>query len=406
MRGIRLGRLFGVRLEAHWTVLMVVVLVTTNLGGVALPAWHPDWSTAAIWVTAVVASVLFLVSILLHELAHAVVGRAYGIPVRRITLFVFGGVTDIEREPPSPKVELFMAAVGPLTSIALGVACSMLAAVAAPRTGFTEPAELLRTLGPVGTLLAWLGPLNLLLGIFNLVPGFPLDGGRVLRAGLWSATGDLQRATRIASRAGQLVGVGLIAIGVAMMFGVAVPFFGRGVVSGLWLMLIGWFLNGAAVASYQQLVVRDLLAEVTVARLMRTEVAAVAPVIGLEQLVDALVLKGNETTWPVVEEGRLLGVVSLVDLRRVARQAWSETAVAEVMTPRDRLVVTTPEEDAFVALRKLGQHDQLPVVDGDRLVGVLRRTDIARWLAAQGTPVKKVRRERRIEPREPPRAQV
>src|SRR5262245_3005882 len=172
MAGIRLGKVAGIRLEADWSVLFIFGLVVVNLGGVALRAWHPDWSPVVVWLTALVAGLCFLGSILVHELAHAIVGRAYGVPVRRITLFVFGGVTDIEREPPSPRAELLMAVVGPLTSIAVGLTCTY-AAFALSSAGEADGAvEVMRRLGPIGTLLAWLGPLNLVLGVFNLVPGF------------------------------------------------------------------------------------------------------------------------------------------------------------------------------------------------------------------------------------------
>src|SRR5690606_13431688 len=210
-----------------------------NLGVGLIPAWHPDWGAGLVWSVAVLAAVLFFASIALHELAHALVARRYGIPVRRITLFVFGGMAHMESEPPSPKSELLMAAVGPLVSLLVGVVAtalgSVLASDAVSRDG-DDPVALARAIGPAATLLLWLGPINVLLGLFNLVPGFPLDGGRVLRAILWWGTGDLVKATRWASGAGRVVAWTLMGFGVLQLF--------SGLwVQGLWLLLIGWFLN-------------------------------------------------------------------------------------------------------------------------------------------------------------------
>jgi Zn-dependent protease/CBS domain-containing protein len=410
MKGLLLARVLGIRLEADWTVLVVLALVITNLGGVALPAWHADWSPLMLWGTAVAAGLLFLVSILLHELAHALVGRAYGVPVRRITLFIFGGVTDIEREPPSPRAELWMAAVGPAVSLAIGFLCTWVAVALSPGHIDGSAGRLLHDLGPVGTLLAWLGPLNLMLGVFNMVPGFPLDGGRVLRAAVWGITGDLERATRAAARGGQAVGFLLIAVGVLMAFGVSMPFFGAGLVSGIWLILIGWFLNGAAVASYQSLVAKGRLSDVDVGGLMRRELRAVAPTQALSELIEDFLKRGDGAGgWPVVVGERLVGFVSLSDVRRVPRSAWATTLINQVMIRPPRLTTVSPSDDAYHALRALAEHNlsQLPVVEGDRLVGLVHRDDLARWLAAHGAqrPSESPARPTRPPEREPPRPQ-
>jgi Zn-dependent protease/predicted transcriptional regulator len=384
--GVRLGRLFGIRLALDWTVLFIFLLVVVNLGVGVLPVWHHDWSPWLLWSVAAAAGLLLLISILLHELSHALVGRAFGMSVRSITLFVFGGVTDIEREPPSPRGEFFMAIVGPITSLVLGALFLVFAGWRAGGTlNSTDPAEVMQRLGPIATLLAWLGPVNVLLGLFNLVPGFPLDGGRVLRALLWWRLRDLHRATRWASRGGQLVGWLLITTGLFMAFGVEVPIFGRGLVGGLWLAFIGWFLNNAAVASYRQLLIRDLLEDIPVSRLMRTPVRAVTPDLSVFELVDDYVMSGDDPAFPVVQDEKLVGVVGLGDIRKVERQRWAATRVRDVMTPAARLFVATLDEDLFEALRELGAHDlaQLPVVDGGALRGVIRRKDIARWLSIQ-----------------------
>ncbi len=386
-RSIHIGRLFGIKIALDWTVVFIFLLVVSNLGFGLFPMWHRDWSPVLVWSLAALAGVLLFVSILLHELSHALVGRAFGMPVRSITLFIFGGVTDIEREPPSPRGELLMAAVGPATSLALGLVALLvvnwtMGDVAATAS---SAAEIVAAMSPWQTLLAWLGPINLLLGLFNLVPGFPLDGGRVLRATLWSITHNLERATRWASRAGQAVGWLLIVIGVLMVFGVRVPIFGTGLIGGLWLAFIGWFLQNAAVMSYRQVLVREILEDVPVERLMRRNIVPITPEMTVEELVDDYVMSGQEQTFPVVKSDRLVGIVGLDDVRKVARARWPNVRVAEVMTPRDAIHVASPEQDVYEAMNELGRYDlaQLPVLEGEQLLGMLRRNDIARWITLQ-----------------------
>jgi Zn-dependent protease len=338
-------------------------------------------------VVAVVASLLFFVSILLHELSHSLVAKARGLPVRRITLFLFGGVSNIEREPPTPKTEFLMAVVGPITSILLGIIFMAMAAfiVATSNIAGSDPEAVARQLGPVTTLLAWLGPINILLGLFNLIPGFPLDGGRILRAALWSATKDLRKATAWAAGAGRVTGWMFIAAGVAMALGAELPFFGTGLISGLWLIFIGWFLNSAAASSYQQTVVRNLLEDVPVFRLMRLNVPTVTPTLTVSHLVYDYVMGADERAFPVMEGDRLVGMVCLEDIRKVPREEWDRVTVGEIMTDANHLDVVTASEDAGDALEKLTRRDvgQAPVIENGRLVGLLRRRDILKWLEMQ-----------------------
>jgi Zn-dependent protease/predicted transcriptional regulator len=381
--GFRIGRIFGINIRIDWSWLFIFFLVTWNLSVVFGQA-HPNWGSVQAWGLAIVAAILFFASVLAHELAHSLVARARGIPIRGITLFLFGGVSDIQREPTSPGVEFLMAVVGPLTSIVLGGILVLLAGTSAGplASTMTDPTTAIARLSPLATLLLWLGSINVILGIFNLVPGFPLDGGRVLRSILWAATNNLRRATRWASWVGQAIAWLMIISGIAMAFGVQIPFFGTGLIGGLWLAFIGWFLNGASVQSYQQVVIHDILEGVPVERIMRSNPPTVFASSSVGTLVHNHVMGADDHAFPVMDNGRLVGLVSLEDIRKVSRDVWDTTGVRQIMTPADQLVVTTPEEDAAAALDKLMQRGvgQLPVLHVGRLVGLLRRHDILKWL--------------------------
>ncbi len=384
--GVRLARVFGIEIRIDPSWFFIFILVTWSLAA-GFGQTHPAWGHGLQLLLALVAAAVFFGSVLTHELSHSLVARAKGIEVRRITLFLFGGVSNLEREPTSPGSEFIIAVVGPLTSILLGVAFGVLGSLlaASRRVVFVNPAEALSNLGPLATMFLWLGSINFTLGLFNLVPGFPLDGGRILRSILWAATKDLRRATRWASQVGQGVGWIFIFAGLAMIFGGHVPIFGTGFGGGLWIALIGWFLKSAAVASYQQVVIDDLLEDVPVSRLMNANVRSVAPDLAVSDLVYDWMLGTDERSFPVVEDGRLAGLVTIEDVRKVPREAWPQTSVARIMTPADKLAVVGPHMDASEALHELTRRDvrQLPVVEDGRLLGIVRRRDIVRWLRLQ-----------------------
>lgn len=393
--GIKLFRIAAIDVHVDWSLLIIFVLIAGSLALGVFPGWHPDWGPGLAWGTALVAAIAFFASVLAHELSHALVGRWQGVVIHRITLFVFGGMAHIEREPRRWRAELWMAAVGPLTSLALG-ALFLLAAgtyVDASEIDPAAPEALLRELGPLATLLLWLGQVNILLGLFNLVPGFPLDGGRVLRAILWAATGNLRRATWWAASAGQAFAWLLIAAGFLMMLGLRVPLLGAGGIGGLWLIFIGWFLYSAALMSYRQLLTRESLEGVPVSRLMITQFETLSPQTSVQALIDEHLLRSGQRAFPVVERERLLGLVCLQDIKRIAAEARARTTVAEVMTPFERLRTLSPEDEAYDALSTMGtqQLNQLPVLAGGRIRGLLRREDLLNWLAlhegaGQGLP--------------------
>jgi Zn-dependent protease len=384
-RGLRLGTILGVELVADWSLAIIFTLIAVSLSVGVFPAWHPEWSPALSWTVGILAAVFFFASIAAHEMAHAVVGRSQGIPVRRITLFVFGGMAHMEGNAPSPRAEFLMAAVGPVTSLAIGVVATALGLALAGPAASAE--ELVRQASPAATLLLWLGPINVILAVFNLIPGFPLDGGRVLRALLWWLTGNERRATRWSAAAGQGFAWFLIATGVLMAIGFPVPLLGPGLIGGLWLILIGWFLNNAARFGYKQLVVQESLRDVSVRDLMRPA-ATTADDISLDRFVHEHFMASDQHAFPVEHHGRLAGLISIVDLRAVPRDRWSSVSVGEVMVPAARLTTLAPDDPATEAFRHLGQYNQVPVVEDGHLQGMVRREDMAKWLALRAEGAK------------------
>ncbi len=382
--GFGIGRWFGIKVRIDWSWLLIFALVVWNLG-VVFTQFHPAWGITLIWGLAVVATLLFFLSVLAHEMAHSLVARSQGLPVSSITLFLFGGVSNIEREPTSPKTEFTMAIVGPLTSLVIGGVLLLVAGVIGRGLigSVATTGGLISGLSPLGTLLLWLGSVNILVGIFNLIPGFPLDGGRVLRSILWGITNNIRRATRYAAWVGQAIAWLFIVGGVAMIFGLNVPFFGTGLLSGLWLAFIGWFLNTAASQSYRQVVVQDILEDVPVERIMRPNPPTVPPTISIDELVNEQVMRSDDHAFPVVDNGTLIGIITLDDIRKVPRDEWNQISVKDAMTSGAKLLTVAPTSDSAEAMRILSTNDvrQLPVLDASHhLVGLLRRRDLIQFL--------------------------
>jgi Zn-dependent protease/predicted transcriptional regulator len=384
MAAFRVARVFGIDLRLDASLAVVFLLVSVNLALGLFPAWHPDWGPGLRWGLSVVAAVAFLGSILVHELAHAVVAVALGGKVRDVTLFLFGGVARIEREPGSPGAEFLMAVAGPAMSFVLGISLSLVAAaLAGPAPVDRDPSRLLASLAPVATLLAWLGPVNLFVGAFNLLPGFPLDGGRVLRALLWKISGNVHAATRLASGVGQALGWGMVATGLLMAFGVPVPLLGTGMVGGLWLGFLGWFLTRAARATYGEVLVEQLLENVPVVQLMTRDVDSVDPDTTIAALIDRHLTRVDQQVFPVVAGEHLLGFVSVADVHRVARSAWSDTPTRAIMQPLSPDLVAGPSDDAAEAWRTMARRNvtEVAVVERDTLLGLIRQRDMLRWLS-------------------------
>ncbi len=376
--GIRLGRILGVEVRLDWSLFLIFALIVFNLGAGLFPVWHPTWPRIVSWATALAAATLFLISVLVHELSHALVGRALGSPPHGITLFLFGGMARLHGEPRSPGAEFLISIVGPVVSLVIGVGASVLGytMIGAGRASPDDIELIMRESGPIATLLVWLGPVNIALAVFNLLPGFPLDGGRVLRSIFWAVTRDFVKATRWASIGGQLFAALLVGFGIINLLS------GR-IGQGLWLMLIGWFLGSAARQSWFQVIARQSLADLQLKTVMRTRFDRVAPELSVGQLVRDHLMTTDQRAWPVEADGQLRGLVVWNDVRRVPQNLWEVTPVSVIMTGREKLAALREDETAEAALELMTQHDidQVPVMRGDELVGVVRRADLLKWIA-------------------------
>lgn len=365
MGGIRIGSLFGFTIAIHPSWFIVLVVFSFSLANGFFPSAYEDWSQTAYWVVGILASLLLFGSVLVHELAHSLVARSQGIPVRDITLFLLGGVASIEKEASTPRREAALAGVGPLTSLAIGLVCGLAARfLPLPET--------------LDALLVYLGIANVILAVFNLVPGFPLDGGRVLRALLWARSGDFERATRTAARIGQGLGWVFIAGGVLIAFSASV-------FSGLWLGFVGWVLVQASQASITQIALQRGLAGVTVARLTSPPVAWVSPYVTLSAAAERYFLEHRARCLPVEPEadGQAFdGIVCLSDLQRTPRSEWDVDRVRDVMTAADAVVTVTPSTPAADAMRLMAEHNvnQVAVVEDGRLLGFVDRGSVLRYL--------------------------
>lgn len=364
---LRIGKIAGISIEINASWLIILALLTASLAVGWYPAQYAGFAPITYWILGGVSAILLFASVLAHELAHSFVARARGLPVKSITLFVFGGVSNIEQEPRDAKSEFQIAVVGPLTSLVIGGIAWALAIAIAIAIGSGSLA--------VAAVLLYLGIANVLLGLFNLIPGFPLDGGRILRAIVWKITGSLQRATRWASLAGQGVAILFILWGI-------LQFFDGNFLGGIWIGFIGWFLLTAAQSANTQVQVQTLLHGARVAGVMQPHPLVVSPYLSVQELVDDYFLRQGVRAAGVVWNERLIGLVTLTDVRRVQRTLWAFTQAGQIMTPRERLRVATPGQDLESALKELTGHDinQLPVLDGDQLSGMLSRDAILRYL--------------------------
>jgi Zn-dependent protease/CBS domain-containing protein len=360
---VSLGRVWGIPIGLHWSLFIVFMLLTTSLGGNYFPNQYPTLSSGAAWLLGVVTSVLFFASVLLHELGHAWVALRNNIPVNGITLFIFGGVAQIGAQAKTPGAEFRIAAGGPVVSFLLALGFGLLWLVD-------------RNISYLGAPSGWLAFINLMLLLFNLLPGYPLDGGRMLRAAVWHFTGDEKKGLRVAAISGQVVAFGLMALG-------AFTILGGDFWSGLWYILIGFFLQNATIAEQAASTLQGQLGNVRVGQAMSlVEEPQVPSRLKLRQLVDDHVLTSGNGYFLVVDGDQPRGVVTLRDVTQVPRNRWEWASVGEIMTPWNQLERVSPTTELLSALRTMeeSRSAQVPVVDGDRLVGLLTRDEILRYL--------------------------
>jgi Zn-dependent protease/predicted transcriptional regulator len=338
-------------------------LITFSLASGFFPASYPGWQPAVYWFVGGLTAALFLGSVLVHELGHSVVAIRDGIPVRGITLFIFGGVAEIGREPDQPGSEFRIAIAGPLTSLALAAGFAGLSPVLSLASA------------PLAAGASYLGRINLMLALFNMIPGFPLDGGRVLRSILWKLRSDLTWATRLASSIGRGVGFLFIAAGLFQVF------MGN-LFNGLWIAFIGWFLNNAAQNSYQQVVIRDMLQGVTARQVAPQQCPTVPGYVQLDNLVNNGVLLGGNGCFFVAQEDELPGLITLDDIRAIPRNLWRTITAGQVMKPAHALAWASADEGLLSVLQRMdeSQVNQLPVRDAGRPLGVLTREALLRYI--------------------------
>ncbi len=362
IRGFHLFTLFGfeVKLDLSW--LLLALLISWSLGAGWFPAQYPDLTRSAYaWMGISVAVGVFF-SIVFHEFSHSVVARYYGMPIRGITLFIFGGVAEMESEPPDPKAEFVIAIAGPISSFLLA---GLLWAAAAVTQGSAWPQ-------PVIGVLSTLAVVNFAVAVFNLAPAFPLDGGRVLRAALWYWRRDLHEATFISSRIGKGFGTALMILGV-------IAFAGGNIIGGMWWFLIGLFVRGAASSSYQQLVMKDVVEGQPVRRFMRSDPVTVAPQLGIPEWVEDYVYRYHYKMYPVLDGSRLLGCITVDSLQRIPREDWQSSTVANLMEERSDANTVDAGMDTMALLKNILQpvgRSRFMVVDDDRLVGIIALKDL------------------------------
>ena len=359
---ISLGRIFGIPIGVDYSWFLIFALLTWSLATSYFPAEFTNWPVAEYWIVGAVTVILMFGSVLLHELGHSIVALRYKIPVRSITLFIFGGVAQIGAEPPSALAEFWIAIAGPVTSFALALFFGLLQSIVG-------------SLAPLLAIAKYLAYINGALGLFNLIPGFPLDGGRVFRAILWGTTHSLRRATLIAANVGRFIAY------IFIFFGVWQVFMGN-LGNGLWIAFIGWFLESAASSQIHQQTIHDLLAGHHVADAMRRDYISILPDTTLEELINRHILGSGQRSLVVKQDERVVGLLTLHNVKAIPSSAWSTTTANQVMIPVATMKWVRPEAELSDALGEMDRDgvNQLPVMSGDQILGMLGRDDVISFL--------------------------
>lgn len=365
-RHITLFTLFGFEVKLDFSWIFLALLISWSLATGYFPVTYAELPTATYWAMGIAGAMGLFFSIIFHEMSHSLVARRYGLPIRGITLFIFGGVAEMEEEPKDAKTEFLMAIAGPIASLLLALVFGLCATISIN----------LGVSAAVSGIFSYLSLINGVLALFNLVPAFPLDGGRVLRAALWRWKGDVRWATRIAARAGSGFGLVLIILGVLSIFS-------GNFVGGMWWFLIGMFLIGAARGSYIQLQTRRAFEGETVARFMTESPVTVSPELSIAQLVDDYIYTYGHDMFPVLASEQLLGSITIHDIKALPREKWANTQIGEIMTPRSDANTIGPREDALKALSLMqrGGRSRLMVADGTRLIGIVVLKDMLKLMS-------------------------
>ena len=364
---IKLGKISGIEIGLHYSWFIIAALIVLSLGE-HFHQVNPHWSIWEVWITAFITAVLFFATLLLHELAHSLVAQRRGLKVTAITLFALGGVSQMQDDATDAKAEFWIAIAGPITSLIIGFSCLAIAMGFGWRRSI-EPQTALTA------VLVWLGYINIGLGLFNMIPGFPLDGGRVLRSIVWAITKNADRSTRIAARVGQVVALLFILDGIWQ-------FFHGGGFGGLWIAFIGWFLMDAAKASYSEVETESALRDLRVSDIMSRECVVVNRGMSLQEFVDIHLLTTGQRCFAVEDQGRLIGLITLRDVSRIPRNRWGQATVSEAMRPQTELRTVSPDSPVLDALKIMVRNDinQLPVVDHGSLQGIVSRSQIMQLL--------------------------
>lgn len=361
---VKLGRILGIPVRIHYTLWLVFLLIAWSLAYGYMPSQYPGLNATTYWAIGVASAFLLFVSVLVHELAHSYIAKKNGLPIARITLFFFGGVSEMREEPKNPQLEVRMAAAGPLTSFVIAAVFGGLWYLNSTTQGWVA----------LTATFQYAALINAILGAFNLVPAFPLDGGRVLRGTMWSRSGNLLKATTSASRIGE-------AFAYAMMLGGFLAIFLGRLVDGIWFMFMGWFLRSGAEASKNQTVISEALAGVRVGDVMTPEVVTVPPEMTLQRLVSEYFLVRTHGGYPVVQDGKLLGIITLQCVRAIPKDRWNDTMVADAMVSCERIVTIEPDAAAADAMTKMARHSVgrlLVTTNDDKLLGILTNGDLMR----------------------------
>jgi len=360
----KIATIMGVPIRVHFSWLIAFGLIMWSLSTYYFPRAAPELPVASYWIKGAMAAILLFASVAFHELAHSYVAKKYKISIHSITLFIFGGVAQMKGEPPHPKAEFRIAIAGPLSSFLLAFVFFIFYKTS------IDPGLI--------ALYEYLAHINLILGVFNLIPGFPMDGGRVLRSAIWKKTGNLFYATRRASSFGQKIAIFFIVFGVLSIF--------IGFPGGLWLMLIGWFLLTAAQASYQQASLQETLSGIKVDNIMIKDMITISPSITIKDTVNEYFLKYGYGGFPVIDNGRFIGVITLKETTDIPKEKWEKVKVADVVVPHNKRWEVSPVDDAIKALELMITEDRgrLMVADKGRIIGMITRNGIARYVQIVG----------------------